>query len=120
MDPGLVWSTFLGGTGNERALALALDAQGAATVAGGTQSADFPTTSGAFDPTHNGGDDAFITRLDMLPTGVSAYGTSSSGCTDPLAIGVTSWPQVGKAEFLASLGKRATQKTHADDGDLPK
>ena len=36
-------------------------------------STNFPTTSGAFDTTFNGGpDDAFVTRLDMLPTGVSA------------------------------------------------
>jgi hypothetical protein len=33
---------------------LALDAQGAVTVAGATPSADFPTTPGAFDTTYNG------------------------------------------------------------------
>ena len=67
VDPGLVWSTFLGGTDWDEARALTLDAQGQATVAGWTRSANFPTTPGAFDTTHNGGaypyNDAFVTRL---------------------------------------------------------
>ncbi len=41
VDPGLVWSTFLGGTGGDFARALALDAQGAATIAGSTSSTNF-------------------------------------------------------------------------------
>ena len=50
----MVYSTMLGGTGLDHAMALALDAQGVATVAGNTNSADFPTTPGAFDTSHNG------------------------------------------------------------------
>ncbi len=99
----LIYSTFLGGTGFDFASALALDAQGAATVAGVTF-ADFPTTPGAFDTTHNGNEDAFVTRLDMLPTGVAAFGRSSPGCTGPLAISVTSMPQVGNAGFALTCG----------------
>ena len=33
-------------------------------MAGGTHSSDFPTTAGAFDGSFNGGDDAFISKLD--------------------------------------------------------
>ncbi|MCI0588143.1 MAG: hypothetical protein L0323_15035, partial [Planctomycetes bacterium] len=72
------------------------------TITGYTYSADYPTTPGAWDTTYNGSGaffDVFVTRLDMLPTGASAYGASTPGCAGPLAIGVTSWPQVGNAAF---------------------
>jgi hypothetical protein len=51
----LVYSTFLGGTDDDRATAISVDSAGAAYVAGGTASSDFPTTSGAFDTSFNGG-----------------------------------------------------------------
>ncbi len=48
LSPGArdtIWSTFLGGSGQDTATALAVDAQGNVYVAGITQSNDFPTTS---------------------------------------------------------------------------
>jgi hypothetical protein len=83
----LVYSTFLGGgTGSDYGNALALDAQGAATVAGRTSSSDFPFTSGAFDTTFNGGSsDAFVTRLS--PTGSSlVYSTFWEGRTSTMPL----------------------------------
>ena len=59
----LLWSTFLGGSGVDRAYALALDPSGAVTVAGETESSSFPTTPGAYDTTFNGVRDAFVARL---------------------------------------------------------
>jgi len=45
---GSLWySTFLGGAAHDMVFALAVDRTGAATVAGGTGSPDFPTTAGA-------------------------------------------------------------------------
>jgi hypothetical protein len=61
---GLVYSTYLGGNGDDFGGPIALDGAGTAYVAGGTYSADFPTTPGAFDTTHNGGEDVFVTKLD--------------------------------------------------------
>ncbi|MGH8866028.1 MAG: SBBP repeat-containing protein, partial [Burkholderiales bacterium] len=61
IDPVLVYSTYLGGSGLDLALGIAVDAAGNAYVAGLTDSANFPTTPGAFQPT--GGDvnrDAFV------------------------------------------------------------
>ncbi|MCI0585843.1 MAG: hypothetical protein L0323_03265 [Planctomycetes bacterium] len=101
----LIYSTFLGGTAREIGIGLVLDPSGTATVAGTTLSSDFPTTSGAFDTSFNTPpgfaplDDGFILSLDLLPTGASAYGASTPGCAGPLAIGVTSIPQVGNASF---------------------
>jgi len=70
LDPtgsGLVYSTYLGGSGFDAGLGIAVDAAGNAYVTGGTFSTDFPTTLGAFQTTSSGGNDAFVTKLN--PTG---------------------------------------------------
>ena len=76
---GLLYSTFLGGRGREgETAALVLDASGSAYVTGGTGSADFPTTPGAFDTTYNGNGDAFVTKLDPTGSGL-LYSTFLGG-----------------------------------------
>ena len=64
IDPVLVYSTYLGGFGADGGFAVAVDATGSAYVTGETPSSNFPTTTGAFDTTVNGGSDAFVTKLD--------------------------------------------------------
>ena len=67
LDSGLstlLSSTFLGGTGDDEASALAFDAQGNLYVAGSTYSSDYPTTPGAYSRTVRGRSDAFISKLD--------------------------------------------------------
>ena len=57
IDPvvnSLVYSTFIGGLYEDRALAIAVDTSGSSFVTGSTMSADFPTTVGAYDITFNG------------------------------------------------------------------
>ncbi len=77
VDPGLVWSTYLGGDVT-LATAVAVDATGSATVAGLTTSTTFPTTSGAFNPYFTWGEDAFVTKLS--PSGASlVYSTYLGG-----------------------------------------
>ncbi|MGH2979620.1 MAG: SBBP repeat-containing protein [Solirubrobacterales bacterium] len=86
IDPGLAYSTFLGGSGPDRGdfgPGIAVDRHGNAYVAGTTDSPDFPTQPGSYDTTHAGGDqfdggDAFVTKLD--PTGSEAlYSTFIGG-----------------------------------------
>src|SRR5690606_30054878 len=65
-EPGgakLAYSTFLVGYQSDWGRALAVDQWGQAVVAGDTQSSDFPTTPGAFDPSFNSLIDGFVTKL---------------------------------------------------------
>jgi hypothetical protein len=65
IDPALVWSTYIGGGVSQTVRGIADLAGRGAAITGSTESADFPTTAGVFDPTHNGAVDAFVTKLDM-------------------------------------------------------
>ncbi len=47
IDPGLVYSTYLGGANNEGGSGIAVDGAGSAYLTGDTTSSDFPTTAGA-------------------------------------------------------------------------
>ncbi len=60
----LVWCSFFGGVGGDRVLDLVLDSNSDPILAGYTASGDFPTSPGAYDRTHNGGDDGFVAGFD--------------------------------------------------------
>lgn len=66
LGSGLVFSTFLGGTGNESGNAVSLDQIGNIYVAGDTGSLDFPITSNAYDQTYGGSSnlDIFVSKID--------------------------------------------------------
>jgi hypothetical protein len=57
--------TYLGGTDDDEARGVAVGASGAIYVTGITASSDFPTTSGAYDETHNGVNDGFLTKIAL-------------------------------------------------------
>ncbi|SDY49856.1 SBBP repeat-containing protein [Thermoactinomyces sp. DSM 45892] len=73
----LVYSSYLGGAGNDDGGGIALDGSGNAYVIGSTQSANFPVTPGAFQTVFGGVQDAFITKLD--PSGSSLVFSSYLG-----------------------------------------
>lgn len=72
----VLFSTYLGGTGDERALGVAVDNQGGVYVAGGTTSTDFPVLS-AYQNANAGGQDCFVTKL--VDTGASVVYSSYLG-----------------------------------------
>ncbi|MDX1547941.1 MAG: SBBP repeat-containing protein [Rhodothermales bacterium] len=82
------FATFLGGTGDETATALALGDDGSVYLTGTTTSGDFPTTAGVVQPEPARGDerartDAFIVKL--IPDGVAfslGYATYLGGTWD--------------------------------------
>ena len=77
---GLVYSTYLGGSMNDGAYGIAIDASGNAYVTGWTFSPDFPGTSGSLiQPVFGGGDgDAFVVSLNASGTALN-YSTYLGG-----------------------------------------
>jgi Beta-propeller repeat/Cep192 domain 4 len=70
IDPVLDYSSYLGGTDDDSAFAIAIDSSGEAYITGTTDSSDFPSTSGAVQTacslntlTGTCSGDAFVTKL---------------------------------------------------------
>ena len=73
----LLYSTYLGGAGNDVGQGIAVDGAGNAFVTGTTGSADFPAAA-AFQASKAGGTDAFVTKLNVLGAGL-VYSTFLGG-----------------------------------------
>ena len=111
------YSTFIGGDSDDFILALDIDAVGNAYVVGQTHSTNFPTTAGALNVTLNGGDDAFVAKLD--PYGKSLrYGTYLGGSNLDIAHGL-SVDSVGNAYVTGdTLSSDFRMSSDAFDAEL--
>jgi Beta-propeller repeat len=88
IDPGLDYSTFLGGRGLDFGSDIAVDGMDSAYVTGPTTSADYPTTPGAFDTTFNEGDfDVFVTKFNASGSAL-AYSTFLGGSDGDFGEGI--------------------------------
>jgi len=116
---GLVYSTYLGGSGGyagnqgwacgygDTGYGIAVDSKGDAYVAGYVESANFPTTPGAFQPALHGPfsccshhSNAFITHLN--PTGSAlVYSTYLGGSNQDWVYGIAVGP--GGDAFVAGI-----------------
>ena len=76
---GLIYSTFVGGPGDDTNISMnvAVDSSGAAFVTGQTNSPNFPTTDNAYQKTLQGGLDSYIFKL--LPDGSNLIYSSYLG-----------------------------------------
>lgn len=79
----LLYSTYLGGAGEDEATAVACDASGHLYLTGSAASANYPTTANAFDTSLAGtsGGDVVITKLNPAATGAASlvYSTFVGG-----------------------------------------
>jgi hypothetical protein len=84
----IVYSTFLGGSGNDAAMGIAVDGAGNAYVTGGTSSASFPGVAGSsIQPAYAGAGDAFVTKINAAGTAI-AYSTFLGGVGDDVGRGI--------------------------------
>jgi hypothetical protein len=86
---GLIYSTYIGGSGDDSGNAIAVDGSGNAFVAGGTKSStNFPTTASAHQKSFGGGSlDAFVFEL-ASSGGTLTYSTYLGGNGDDVATGL--------------------------------
>ena len=76
IDPILDYSTYFGGTGNDQALAVAVDDQGAAYITGSTLSLDLATTAGAAAPS------SFISEVFKTQNSAASWSGAGAGLPD--------------------------------------
>jgi hypothetical protein len=91
IDPVLAYSTYLGGSASDKGFDIAVDSTGNAYVTGQAESANFPTTSGAFQetPGSSGADlgDAFVTKVNATGSAL-VYSTYLGGSAEDEGFGI--------------------------------
>lgn len=120
LDPtgaNLLYSTYLGGSGADEALAIALDGSGHPYIAGYTFSSNFPTQA-AFQSALSGASDAFVAEIDpstsslIFSTYLGGTGTDSAN-----SIAVDSVGSIYLAGSTSSTDFPGTSGTSASQGD---
>jgi hypothetical protein len=85
IDP-LIYSTYLGGSGDDNAWGIAVDSSGSAYIAGSTNSTDFPTAN-PLQPAFGGNLDGFVAKLNPSGTAL-VYSTYLGGSAFDSAVGI--------------------------------
>ncbi|MHB1001081.1 MAG: DUF7948 domain-containing protein [Armatimonadota bacterium] len=83
---GLEYSTYLGRAYTQKA-SIAIDDQGCAYIAGSTDNATFPTTSGAYDESSGGSRNAFVTKFNATGSAL-VYSTFIGGTSEEITYDV--------------------------------
>ena len=80
IDPALIYASYLGGTGDDEARAIAVDGSGNIYLTGQTASLGFP---GFVNSSYGGNSDAFVTMLDSSGAVIFSTYLGSSGSIGP-------------------------------------
>jgi hypothetical protein len=103
LTPGgskLVYSSLVGGFNADYGEGLAVSPTRRVTLAGHTQSPDYPTTPDALQPSPVGGQaDAVVTTMDMVLQGVQQLGASDASCIGLLDLNAMEMPVAGSQTF---------------------
>ena len=92
----LEWATFIGGSGDDRALGVAVDPSGNSFVVGYTTSTNFPAVS-PLQATKSGGRDVFVTKLNPAGSAIvysTYWGGSGNEQANGIAVDVYGQPYV--------------------------
>lgn len=81
IDPGIHFSTYLGGSMQEDSYCIDVDFSGNVYITGSTSSNDFPITDGAVDSQKKGNLDAFVTKMNSTGSNL-IYSTFIGGNLD--------------------------------------
>jgi hypothetical protein len=87
VDPILVYSTYLGGSGLDQAQGIAVDSSGNAYVTGSTSSPDFPMANPSQVRYGGAGSDAFVTKLSASGNAL-VYSTHLGGRATDVGYGI--------------------------------
>lgn len=118
-----VYSTFIGGSVNDAASGIAVDAKGSAYISGTTASKDFPVTAGAYQKSYIAQfSSAFVSKLTADGSHL-AYSTYLSGIQQDSALGIAVDAQghafvtgsTQSSNFPVTTG--APQASYAGNGD---
>ncbi len=128
---GLLYSTFLGGTGQEESVGVQVDSADGVTqtivhVTGWTNSADFPVTPGVFGPAYRDDTDGFLYKLDLAAnsliyatylggSGADRPAGLAFGFHRPIIAGVTQ-----SVDFPTTAGALAVSPQGGIDGFVAK
>ena len=111
----LLDSTYLGGSDWDHGLGIAANHLGHVYVTGETRSADFPTTNLAYDTSHNGNYDIFVTKLQMVATAVPLQSLTLNGPST----GIINRPYHFTATVQPELAAQPITFMWQADGQLP-
>jgi uncharacterized protein (TIGR03437 family) len=121
----LLYSTYLGGSAADGALGIAVDSTGAAYVAGGTGSSNFPTTAGSLQTTCTGcapntlpslGPDGFVTKIDS--SGQLIYSTFTPAANTPIVVDAAGQAYVSEVTTAQSSTTQPTCATPSNQDVL--
>ena len=117
----LTWLTYLGGSGDDEANAIAVDAAGSPVITGATTSTNFPTASPYQTANAGGARDIFVTKLapDASKLAWSTYlGGSGDEIGNAIALdnagNVYTGGTTNSTNFPSSFGWQSTNRGSAD------